>query len=50
MTGGLPGVLEHPGPTLLYLQAEDRGNVWLTKRSSGQPKTLTGLLQNEDSY
>ena len=23
---------------------------WLTKRSSGQPKTLTGLLQNEDSY
>ena len=23
---------------------------WLTKRSSGQPKTLTGLLQNEDSF
>ena len=23
---------------------------WLTEQSSGQPKTLTGLLQNEDSF
>ena len=49
MTGGLPGALDHPGPTLLYPQAEGRGNVWLTKRSSGQRKTLAGLLQRQRS-
>ena len=32
VTEGLPGALDHPGPALLYPQAEGRGNVWLTKR------------------
>ena len=33
LTGGLPDVLGHPGPTLIYPQAEGRGNVWLTSDS-----------------
>ena len=33
VTGGLSDALERPQPTLLYPQAEGRGNVWLTKRS-----------------
>ena len=32
-TGGVSDALERPQPTLLYPQAEGRGNVWLTKLS-----------------
>ena len=48
MSGRLPAVRGPPVPTLLYPQAEGRGNVLASKRSEAQPKTLLVFCRLKD--
>ena len=48
MSGRLPAARGPPALTLLYPQAEGRGNVLASKRSEAQPKTLLVFCRLKD--